>query len=354
MWDRCTLHEQYSCYEIRADLKFLIITAGGKARKKQLGMGHIFRTLNLVEHLKKNNIIYFLLEDHGGSKEIIEKKKFKTFLFGKNSSVTSQITVTKEIILKYNIDVVIIDWNNIKKQFIHEIRKYTKTVFITDMKNKDIDVDMVVNGFIGFKNTIIKNKYNSKCLLGPRFQILHNEFSKTKKYHKKNNVLITFGGFDENNIIEFVLNNLTQNKKIKAKVILGPATTKTKKIYQIEKKLKETVEIINKTENMCKEIKMVEIGICSGGLTSYEFAACGIPFIIICQVKHQLLAAREWEKKKVAINLGLFNEKSKENLIKIIKELPLKKLKSRKLVDGNGGKRVAYEINKYFHENSSN
>ena len=108
------------------------------------------------------------------------------------------------------------------------------------------------------------------------------------------------------------MDNLIQNKKIKAKAILGPATTKTKKIYQIEKKLKKTVKIVNETENMCKEIKMTEIGICSGGLTSYEFAACGIPFIIICQVKHQLLAAREWEKRKVAINLGLFNEKSKK------------------------------------------
>ena len=190
MWNRCTLHEQYSHIKIRIELKFLIITAGGKARKKQLGMGHIFRTLNLVEYLKKENTIYYLVDDYGGSKEIIKKKKFKTFLFGNKSSLTSRITITKDIILKYNIDGVIIDWNNIEKKFIHEIRKYAKIVFITDMKNKDIDVDMVVNGFIGFKNTITKNKYNSKCLLGPNFQILDSEFSKAKKYQKKNNILI--------------------------------------------------------------------------------------------------------------------------------------------------------------------
>lgn len=353
MWNRCSIHEQYSYNEIRIDLKFLVITAGGKAKQKQLGMGHIYRTLNLVEHLKKTNTIYFLIEDHGGAKKIIRKKRFKTLLFKKNLTVISRITNTLDIITKYKIDGVIIDWNEIGEKFVHEIRKHIKTIFITDMKNKEIDADIVVNGFIGFKNSIIKNKYNSKCLLGPRFQILNKEFSRIQKYTKKNNILVTFGGFDENNITEFVLNNLTQNKKIKAKFILGPATTKTKKIYQLEKKLKENVEIVTETENMCKEIKMVEIGICSGGLTSYEFAACGIPFIIICQVKHQLLAAKEWEKRKIAINLGVYNEKSKKNLVKIINELPLKKLKGRRLVDGNGGKRVAYQIDKYFHEKSS-
>ena len=46
-------------------------------------------------------------------------------------------------------------------------------------------------------------------------------------------------------------------------------------------------------------------------------------------------------------------KKVKKKIVKIMKELPLKKLKTEKLVDGNGGKRVTYEINKYFYENSS-
>lgn len=215
------------------------------------------------------------------------------------------------------------------------------------MKNKEFDADLIVNGFIGFKNSIIKNSFGSKCLLGPRFQILHKEFSKSKKHPKKNNLLVTFGGFDEKNITEFVLNRLTKNKNIKAKIILGPATAKTRSIHQLEKNLKQTVDIVTKTDNMYKEMKSAEFGICSGGLTSYEFAASGTPFAIICQLEHQLLAAKEWEKRGYAINFGLYNNKSKKKLIEKIKELPIKKfkVKNRRLVDGSGGKRVAYEIN---------
>ena len=67
-------------------MKFLIVTAGGRARKKQLGMGHIFRTLNLVEHLKTSKI-FFLVEDNGGSMQIIKKNGYRTLLLEKNLSV---------------------------------------------------------------------------------------------------------------------------------------------------------------------------------------------------------------------------------------------------------------------------
>lgn len=335
-------------------MKFLIITAGGKAKKKQLGLGHIFRTLNLVKHLKKNNKIYFLIEDHGGVEKIIERNNFKSYLYKNKSTISSRISQTKTIIKKLDIDGVIIDWNKIEKKFIAEVKNHVKTIVITDMKNKEIDADLVINGFIGFKNSITKNKYNSKCLLGPNFQILNKEFSKTKKYKKKNSILITFGGFDENNITEFVLNELKENEKVKAKVILGPVTSKTKKLFQLEKKLPKTIKIIKETKNMCKEIKSSEIGICSGGLTSYEFAACGTPFIIICQVKHQLLAAKEWEKEKFAINLGMPNKKNMKNLNDVIEKLQSKTSKTRKVIDGRGGQRVALEINKIFCKNLSN
>ena len=39
-----------------------------------------------------------------------------------------------------------------------------------------------------------------------------------------------------------------------------------------------------------------------------------IPFAIICQVKHQILTAKEWEKKGIAINLGMPNSRLDKKL----------------------------------------
>ena len=58
------------------------------------------------------------------------------------------------------IDCVIIDWNRIEKKFVNEINKNVKTVVITDEKNKDFQADLVINGFIGFKNSKIKSFVN--------------------------------------------------------------------------------------------------------------------------------------------------------------------------------------------------
>ena len=59
---------------------------------------------------------------------------------------------------------------------------------------------------------------------------------------------------------------------------------------------------------MFQEIKKSQFGICSGGITTYEFAAIGIPFAIICQNRHQTVTAKKWEKVYGAINLGMPNK----------------------------------------------
>ncbi len=327
-------------------MRILVITAGGRAKKRQFGMGHIYRTLNLAEYLKKTNNIFFLLEDHDSSKEIIKKYGYDVLLLKKDLDNSTRITRVLYTISKLKIDCVIIDWNRIEKSFVKKIKKYAKTVVITDMKNKEFNADLVINGFIGFKNTIIKNKFGAKCLLGPRYQILNKKFDNKKHYKKKYNLLVTFGGYDEKNISEFILKCLKKyNKKIKTKIILGPATPKSYKIKKLEKQLGKTVSIIDKTYDMHKEMKIAEFGICSGGLTSYEFATSGTPFAIICQLNHQLLVAQEWQKRGVAKNLGVYNHKNKKKLVKIIRELPIKE-KERKIriLDGHGASIVSKEI----------
>ena len=51
-------------------LNILFRVSGGRAPGKELGNGHIFRSMHLAHHFKKHNIL-FLLEDYGGSKKNI-------------------------------------------------------------------------------------------------------------------------------------------------------------------------------------------------------------------------------------------------------------------------------------------
>ena len=99
---------------------------------------------------------------------------------------------------------------------------------------------------------------------------------------------------------------------------------------------------------MYKEIAESRFGICSGGLTTYEFAAVGVPFAIICQVKHQEVTAEVWKNKGIALNLGLINKKSQKKITPFLEDLVNKRisLKTPKdsVIDGKGAMRVAMEI----------
>ena len=116
-------------------MKILFRTAGGKAKGKELGLGHIYRTINLAKELKKNKI-YFLLEDFGGAKEILQENGFnKIEKTMKRVNSQQDFKKTQEQIKKWKIDIVIIDRYKISKSYIKNLSKIIKVVVISDLND---------------------------------------------------------------------------------------------------------------------------------------------------------------------------------------------------------------------------
>ena len=326
--------------------KILFRTSGGRIPKRQLGLGHIYRCLNLGCQLKSHEI-QFLIEDYGSVSSLLREHGFKKIFHlkpGIDESLDIQKTI--DLVLRNKIDLLVIDKYGLTCKYVHELKKITKVVVISDLKNIEYDADLVANGFIGYNNKIAYNKFGARCLLGPRYQILNSQYGTKGKFGKKYDLLITLGGFDANNLMEIILEKIVKyGKNLKTKIILGPATIKSDKIRKFEKNYKGQLEIVAKTANMKKEISSSKFGICAGGITTYEFSAMQVPFAIICQYEHQIVTAREWQKRKIAKNLG-FIQGNKKKLDILLRRLVQNKiqLKSQKIVDGLGSKRVAEQI----------
>jgi len=329
-------------------IRILFRTSGGKAPKKQLGFGHVIRCINLAKKLRPNEI-FFLIEDYGKqASKLLKENGFKKITSLENDvDLKSDIKKTIQFIIKEKIDIIIVDKYNANKKYLQEIKKISKTVLITDLNKIDYNVDLLVNGFIGFQNKKYHNKHGSKCLIGPRYQILDENFQKKPKQKRDFSLLSTFGGFDENHITELLLESLANYfDKLKIKIILGPATTRSQKIKTYEKKYGSRVKIIKKTNSMHKEISNCRFGLCSGGLTTYEFASLNVPFAVISQVKHQLVTAKEWHKRGIGKNLGIISKNTKSKIIQFLEDIINKKnmYSEKNPVDGLGSKRVADEI----------
>ena len=330
-------------------LKILFRTAGGKEKGHELGLGHIYRTMNLGGNFKKSNI-HYLLEDFGGVKKILEGNGFtKINYLKKNLALSEELNKTIQIIDDKKIDVVVIDRHNINPKYIEKLSKVVKTVAITDLNNIHHTSTLLVNGFIGFTNVKKKKNSTTKYLLGPKYQIINKNFeNKSKIKLKKNKILVTFGGTDEKNITGKIIPILEEFKnKIKFTIILGPVAKKSQSLKNLSKKYPHNIIVKENVKNMYNEISKVDFGICSGGITTYEFAATGTPFAIICDEKHQLITAKEWEKQGIGINLGMVNQKTIVKTTNIIKDVLNNKIKLKKgsiIVDGKGSNRIANEI----------
>ena len=325
--------------------KILFRTSGGRIRKKELGLGHVFRCINLGYQLKSHQI-QFLIEDYGSVSPLLHEHGFKKiFNLIPGISINDDIKKTVAHILKNKITILIVDKYGLTNLYVKTLKKIVRVVVISDLKNIEYDSDLVINGFIGFNNKIKTNKFKIKCLLGPKYQILNQQYTKKQHYKKKYDLLITVGGFDANNLLEIILKKISKyEKKIKIKIILGHATKNKSIISKFITKSNE-ITIINKTNNMKKEISSTKFGICAGGITTYEFAALHIPFAIVCQYKHQIFTANEWHKRKIAKNLG-FIQKEPKKIDLFLNHLMQNKiiLNHSNLVDGLGSKRVAIEI----------
>lgn len=330
--------------------KILFRTYGGKVKNKQTGLGHIFRCINLSYYLKQHADIHFLVEDYGGVKKIINQYGFKNFFpLKKNISLASDIKKSIQYIHENEIDILIIDKHKTELKYLKELKKIVKTVIITDLENVNLPADLLVDGYIGLKNRKYKNKYNSLCLTGPSYQILNQKFSKKpKSTQKKYDILITFGGLDERGIVNVFLNSLNENvEKLKIKIILGPIANKSKKASEFSKKYHNNVEFIQETKNMYNEIAKSKFGFTTGGVTTYEFASMNMPFAVICDDKHQIPTAKEWDRKKAGINLGILNKTTSTKIKKVVTDIlneNMNYLSKSNLVDGFGAKRVSIEI----------
>lgn len=288
----------------------------------KIGLGHWSRCINIAKILNKKSYFFsrYYPSEYKRSKNInlvkIKKKKFC-------------IEELKDKVIKFKINILIIDNYTFNFNLQKNIKKYVKKlIIIDDCIYKRYCCDLIINySFLDKKEETILKKKNSKIIfaLGPKYLPLHPKFFELKKKVKirKNikNILIFFGGSDSKNLTEKLLVLSKFFKYIKFSIILGSVN---KNKTRIIKKIKnyENIKIFYGIENkkVANLIFKNDLAIGAGGVNLFERIYLGLPSIVIDIDKNQLLNIKNAKKR------GLINHLSRKKftinrLVKMIQVL---------------------------------
>jgi len=324
----------------------------------QMGMGHIMRTLVLAKELSKKNEVFYICRKTGNEntsteadtyKKLDEKYKsgvmkvsnegFKVVLISENNII--------EELKKIQADILITDSYDVNEDYFKGTKKiFFKTAYIDDMNLHYFDVDFLINQNVNAQDFKYKTSENAKLLLGSNYVMLRSEFinSKNKIINKKiKDILITVGGGDPDYITEKLL-SFVKNLDYTFHIVIGPCFDSIEKLRKFEsKKVKFYFNA-----NMYELMQLCDIGISACGSTLYELASCGIPTIGIITADNQQGMAAKMNDLGIIINIGWHNNLSKNILVESIKSIDdncserLKmSLKSQKIIDGKGPKRIS-------------
>ena len=300
-------YEDWSICEYYLKRKNILFVVKGN---KEVGLGHVYNTLIIANDITEHNIHFLVEKDSKLGFEKIKSKNFSVSL-QKNDNII-------EDILELKPDVVINDRLTNEVNYIKTLKKHNiKVINIEDNSESSNFADLVINAIYSTKEFIPNHYY------GYQYYILRDEFilqTPVKNINEKvQNVLISFGGTDPNNLTYKVLDSIYEyciENQIQISVIFGLGYDQEETIKKF-KKIKVYKDIKNISEHMIKS----DIIFAAMGRMMYEIASLGIPAILMAQNKRELTHTFGYGQNGF-INLGYGKEVSNktilENFIKLV------------------------------------
>lgn len=310
------------------------------------GMGHAYRQVRLGKILRNRGMdVTFYISDHPPSIELLQKEKFLPKIVAKEEDLPGEMDTF--------CDLVILDIQDTKKEFIKALRKHSRKVMSFENLGEGRNlVDLLVDCNLEPEEAQSVPQ-GVKTLFGLPYSVLAEEFGQfhqRKKVFSKSleSLLVTMGGTDPNHLtLKLAKFFLQSKKKTSITFVAGPGFKETQALIQLASSI-NCFQVLRQADNMAELLFNHQAVCCSGGVTLHESLAVGTPAFVINQVVPQQEKSRPLEKRGAAIDLGLAKDFDPQKISRIWEltqdQLETMSRKGKELVDGKGIYRVADEI----------
>lgn len=289
---------------------------------KEIGMGHIYHSLALAHEITDHEIIFVCDEKYKMAVDKIASMDYRV--------VSTDDTLQTIIGLKP--DLLINDVLDTTKEYILELKKHQiKIINFEDLGSGAVYTDLVFNELYDEAQ-----KEGSNFLWGYEYLALRDEFDEATPHGNLEaikEVMITFGGTDQNNLTQLTLeaiNDICQENDIKINIVCGGAYA-----YQDELKkfLKQSdnkyIELFIASDVISKIMERSQLAISSNGRTVYELADMNIPSIVVSH--HEREETHQFATlEKGFINLGVVDgstqKKIRNKFLKLVEDSDYREL----------------------------
>lgn len=275
-------------------------------RRWGLSFGHLFRCQVLAGYLQKHHETeaFFLMKNIKEGVECAYQLGLKVDIIPdqldqeiENQHVIAHMKSRKPEVLIVDIptteNIPYIDWakdNNIT------------TVYIDDQGNNNIHPDVLVNGRADFDKSDYKTTETSvRYLCGSDYFIMEDLPTWQRKTHKKNLVLITFGGSDPSGLTEKVIDTIESYawKAVEFTIILGPGFPSPKAKKLLGAHYKNVIKLLLNPESLTALYYQHALCVCAGGRTLSELIKIGMPCLPVASIEHEAKMIANLIEKKI-------------------------------------------------------
>lgn len=320
---------------------------------RQIGLGHVRRCLSLAWALSRNGIesIFLLGGDPEAVKYILSASFEALALHQDDMSQTIALARVKRARA-----IVVDSYAPPTEYFFSLANEGFVTVAIDDLADRELPVDLVVNGTVNAAQLRYRGKPSTKCLAGPSYLLLRPEFAEPPARqieHKVRRVLISLGGADAWNLTPRLMRwTRATLGGVVLDVVIGPMFDNVDEIVAEARDGNGRVNLHVDPPHMRDLMLRADVGVCGGGQMTYEFAATGLPAVAIQLANNQIINLKGLSDAGTLIWVGNLHDTDLESRIRnalgALAADPARRQhmseRGRALVDGHGAERVAGEV----------
>lgn len=329
-------------------MNILIYTHGNH----DVGMGHVYRMLNLAGSLqKKNHAVTFLIPSDKEAVVKVQQYGYPLIQFPV-SFFENEKEYEKKICNEYSC--IIVDALAVSEKIIRLLKNKSRFLLSFDNLGEGrYHTDLLINILYKKESPLQKPQKELNnfeyLLLNPNYSKYNTKPKKIPRYIKK--ILISQGGADTHGIIPQLLYGLDDSTQYIFYIVLGPAFQHHSALHDVLRGKKLNYVILEDTTEPWDVFCQMDLAITGGGMTLFELLCLGVPCITLTGERKELETIDAITSMGLVCNFGFYNPKRKNQINEYIQKIAnnheyRKSLseQSRKIIDGRGCERVVQII----------